>query len=62
MLSILQVTGDIDQSTDPLDKSLPLPRGGIRQWQVELEKLMALHNAKTDRLEAQLSHTRYTAK
>lgn len=55
---LFQIPGDLDRSTEALDKSLPLSRGSVRQWQIELEKLTALHNAKTERLEAQLSHTR----
>ncbi|WAR19801.1 SDCG8-like protein [Mya arenaria] len=38
--------------------NISISQGGGRQWQHELEKLTALHNAKTDRLEIQLNHTR----
>lgn len=51
-----KMTIDIERSVGGVDSTV-LP-GNVRQWQLELEKLSALHNAKTERLEAQLTHSR----
>ncbi|XP_053409241.1 serologically defined colon cancer antigen 8 homolog [Mercenaria mercenaria] len=50
-----KITTDIDRS---MEADTSLPRGNVRHWQLELEKLGALHAAKTERLEAQLAHSR----
>ncbi|KAL4237828.1 serologically defined colon cancer antigen 8 [Mactra antiquata] len=50
------VTANIDKSAAGVDSLQSV--GSIYGWKLELEKITALQNAKTERLEAQLAHTR----
>lgn len=54
---LLKVVGEADKPGSRPSEVLN-SRGQLQQWQIELEKLSALHTAKTERLEIQLTHTR----
>ncbi|KAH3848255.1 hypothetical protein DPMN_090614 [Dreissena polymorpha] len=57
-LDMNKMTFDLEKATEIGSVNTSMQKGGGRQWQHELEKLTALHNAKTERLELQLNHAR----